>query len=102
MNRKIKSFAYFVVVFFIRLGIITKGGTKPNIIPDQTELLYSIRAPTDSDLLILKDKVFKCFDAAAIATGCTVCFQTLAVVVVVMVIMKKWRENEFCGMFSLI
>lgn len=70
-----------MISFLIRLGIITKGGTKPNIIPDQTELNFYLRAPTDSDLLILKDKVFKCFDAAAAATGCTVCFQAVAMVI---------------------
>ncbi|KAK7107828.1 peptidase M20 domain-containing protein 2-like [Littorina saxatilis] len=52
-------------------GIITKGGTKPNIIPDNTELDYYMRAPTDEELLTLKDKMVKCFEAAATATGCT-------------------------------
>lgn len=53
-------------------GIISKGGTKPNIIPDYTELEYYMRAPTDSELTTLQDKLYACFQAAAVATGCTV------------------------------
>ncbi|XP_022291117.2 xaa-Arg dipeptidase-like [Crassostrea virginica] len=53
-------------------GIISKGGIKPNIIPDETELEYYIRAPTIKELDVLTEKVLNCFHSAAQATGCTV------------------------------
>ncbi|XP_050390617.2 xaa-Arg dipeptidase isoform X2 [Patella vulgata] len=53
-------------------GVITNGGVKPNIIPDQTELEYSVRAPKDSELKILEAKIVKCIESAAQATGCKV------------------------------
>ncbi|XP_046561910.1 xaa-Arg dipeptidase-like isoform X3 [Haliotis rubra] len=52
-------------------GIINNGGAKPNIIPELTELEYYLRAPTDAELNVLKEKVSKCIEAAATATGCT-------------------------------
>lgn len=54
------------------LGIISKGGVKPNIIPDETELEYYIRAPIKKELDVLTEKVINCFHSAAKATGCTV------------------------------
>jgi len=53
-------------------GIITNGGAKPNIIPEQSAMSYSIRAPTKQEMAELKSKVMACFEAAAKATGCTV------------------------------
>ena len=50
-------------------GIITEGGVKPNIIPEYTQLEYMIRALTDKELEVLKEKVIACFEAAASATG---------------------------------
>ncbi|CAH3042218.1 unnamed protein product [Pocillopora meandrina] len=52
--------------------IISKGGVKPNIIPDRAQLQCYIRAMTDSNLEVLKEKVKNCFEAAASATGCKV------------------------------
>ena len=49
--------------------IISKGGVKPNIIPDRAQLQCYIRAMTDSNLEVLKEKVKNCFEAAASATG---------------------------------
>lgn len=51
-------------------GVITKGGTKPNIIPDHTAAELYVRARTLSDLESLKQRVVACFDGAARATGC--------------------------------
>ena len=63
----------WIFLFFILLvGIISKGGAKPNIIPDITELEYSIRAATKKELDILTGKVLDCLHSAAKATGCTV------------------------------
>lgn len=53
-------------------GIISKGGTKPNVIPQVSQLRYYIRAPTREELSVLRPKVEACFHAAAQATGCTV------------------------------
>jgi metal-dependent amidase/aminoacylase/carboxypeptidase family protein len=51
-------------------GIITKGGAKPNIIPDHTAGEFYVRAMDDRRLSALKAKVLACFDGAAKATGC--------------------------------
>ncbi|XP_064393682.1 peptidase M20 domain-containing protein 2-like [Halichondria panicea] len=53
-------------------GIITNGGAKPNIIPEKAAMEYYIRAPSMSDLDLLKSKVTACFKSAATATGCEV------------------------------
>lgn len=53
-------------------GIITNGGAKPNIIPEKSEMKYTIRAPTRQEVIELKSKAITCFEAAAKATGCTV------------------------------
>ena len=53
-------------------GIITNGGVKPNIIPEVASLDYYIRAPKKSELVTLREKVEKCFEAAAKATNCSV------------------------------
>ena len=50
-------------------GIISEGGVKPNIIPEQTQLQYIIRAPTSEEVKVLRQKVTSCFEAAATATG---------------------------------
>ena len=52
-------------------GVITNGGVKPNIIPEKASMSYYIRAPTPSELKILRKKVEACFEAAARATGCS-------------------------------
>ncbi len=53
-------------------GIITNGEAKPNIIPEKAAMEYYIRAPSMSDLKLLKTKVTACFQSAATATGCEV------------------------------
>ncbi|XP_012934866.2 peptidase M20 domain-containing protein 2-like [Aplysia californica] len=53
-------------------GIITKGGTKSNIVPDLCKMEYTIREDTLANLDLLCDKVVGCLQAAALATGCTV------------------------------
>ncbi|MCB1247251.1 MAG: M20 family metallopeptidase, partial [Acidimicrobiia bacterium] len=52
-------------------GIITKGGDAPNIVPDHTAMSWYVRSGTDERLDVLMEKVLACFEAAAIATGCT-------------------------------
>jgi amidohydrolase len=52
--------------------MITDGGDAPNIIPSYTRSEWYVRAATDARLTELMQKVQACWDAAALATGCTV------------------------------
>ncbi|HEX7776068.1 MAG TPA: M20 family metallopeptidase [Parvibaculum sp.] len=52
-------------------GIITRGGNAPNIVPDETEGFFYVRAAHAEDLAPLKKRVQACFEAGALATGCT-------------------------------
>lgn len=56
-------------------GIIVNGGDRPNIIPWSASVDYYIRSPTMATLKPLTEKVVKCFEAAATATGCKVDFE---------------------------
>ncbi|PVD27947.1 hypothetical protein C0Q70_10523 [Pomacea canaliculata] len=60
------------VAMMVHPIIIKNGGAKANIIPDFAELELIIRAETDADLKVLKDKLYNNFHAAASATGCSV------------------------------
>jgi metal-dependent amidase/aminoacylase/carboxypeptidase family protein len=53
-------------------GIVRHGGDAPNIVPERTVLDYMIRSETLDDLVALEERVGRCFEAGAIATGCTV------------------------------
>ncbi len=50
-------------------GIITKGGDAPNIIPAHTTARYIVRGDTLADLERLRPRVYRCFEAGALATG---------------------------------
>ncbi len=50
-------------------GIITDGGEAANIVPAHTAAKFGVRAPDDAYLDVLKEKVIKCFEGAASATG---------------------------------
>ncbi len=52
-------------------GIVTKGGEAPNIVPAHTSARYMVRAQTLGKLESLIPKVHRCFEAGAIATGCS-------------------------------
>lgn len=51
-------------------GIITHGGDAPNIIPGHTVAKYIVRGETLADLERLRPRVYDCFQAGALATGC--------------------------------
>lgn len=53
-------------------GVITKGGSAANVIPDDTELYYYYRAPDNAELEQVRRRMEACFQGAALATGCTV------------------------------
>ncbi|KAA8643333.1 hypothetical protein EYZ11_000875 [Aspergillus tanneri] len=55
-------------------GIIVNGGNRPNIIPMSATMDYYIRSTSVKSLKPLTEKVIKCFEAAATATGCKVEF----------------------------
>ncbi len=50
-------------------GIVTKGGDAPNVIPAHTSATYAIRASRLERLEELRAKVYRCFEAGAVATG---------------------------------
>lgn len=56
-------------------GVVVNGGLRPNIIPHSTSVEYYIRSETMESLKPLTDKVIKCFEAGATATGCTMDFE---------------------------
>ncbi|KAJ6115421.1 hypothetical protein N7486_001199 [Penicillium sp. IBT 16267x] len=53
-------------------GVVLRGGERPNVIPAFTTVEYFVRSPTKKTLEPLTERVLKCFDAAAAATGCDV------------------------------
>jgi amidohydrolase len=53
-------------------GVISDGGKRPNVIPSSGRLEYYIRSATLKEADELKARALKCFEGAAIATGCTV------------------------------
>ncbi len=52
-------------------GIITEGGLAPNIVPERAACRFYVRAADAHELAPLKARVQKCFEAGALATGCT-------------------------------
>lgn len=52
-------------------GVITHGGGAANVIPQYTAMSWFVRAATEDRLNELQAKVVACFEAAALATGCT-------------------------------
>ena len=52
-------------------GIVTHGGAAPNVVPAHTSALYYLRAFDVESLHQLETRVRACFEAGAVATGCT-------------------------------
>ncbi|MGV9724468.1 M20 family metallopeptidase [Nocardia beijingensis] len=59
-------------------GIVGDGGVAPNIVPGRAELLYYLRAVDSASLDDLMRRASACFEAGALATGCTHEIRTLA------------------------
>ncbi len=59
-------------------GIVNSGGVAPNIVPGRAELLYYLRAVDSASLDDLMRRASACFEAGALATGCTHEIRTLA------------------------
>lgn len=56
-------------------GVVVSGGERPNVIPASTTLEYYIRSETVKTLKPLTERVLRCFEAAAVATGCSVGYE---------------------------
>ncbi|MDU0293021.1 M20 family metallopeptidase [Saccharothrix longispora] len=52
-------------------GIVTRGGTVPNVVPAATSAMFDLRADDMDSLRRLEERVNRCFEAGALATGCT-------------------------------
>ncbi|WP_027943827.1 M20 family metallopeptidase [Amycolatopsis taiwanensis] len=52
-------------------GVMTSGGEAPNAIPARTEGRWYVRAESLDQLAETEEKVWRCFEAGALATGCT-------------------------------
>ncbi|MGH3813580.1 MAG: amidohydrolase [Pseudonocardiaceae bacterium] len=52
-------------------GIVTHGGEAPNIVPAHTEAEYIIRGATVAEFEVMRERVMRCFEAGALATGAT-------------------------------
>jgi len=52
-------------------GVMTNGGEAPNAIPAHTEGRWYVRAESLDRLAETEDKVWRCFEAGALATGAT-------------------------------
>jgi amidohydrolase len=50
-------------------GIITHGGDAPNVVPARTSARYIVRGRTLVELESLRPRVYRCFEAGALATG---------------------------------
>lgn len=53
-------------------GVITEGGSRPNVIVSRTTLDFNARARTLAEVSLLQKKLVNCFEGAALATGCEV------------------------------
>lgn len=51
-------------------GIVTDGGQAVNVIPGHATLRYAMRAVESDSLRELRGRIFACFAAGALATGC--------------------------------
>jgi amidohydrolase len=52
-------------------GIVTNGGTAPNVVPAHTSARYIVRSETLERLTELRPRVYRCFEAGGFATGAT-------------------------------
>jgi amidohydrolase len=52
-------------------GVMTRGGEAPNAIPEVTEGRWYVRATSTKLMKETFDRIAKCFEAGALATGCS-------------------------------
>lgn len=51
-------------------GITTESGKRLNIVPSTASLLYFVHAKTYDDVIMLSERVEKCFEGAVTSMGC--------------------------------
>jgi amidohydrolase len=59
-------------------GVITRGGGAANVIPAAVSGRFMARSRTIDGLAALEERVRACFEAGALATGCTVGYEKLS------------------------
>jgi amidohydrolase len=59
-------------------GIVTHGGDAPNVVPESTTGVWLVRSRTLAELSELSPKVRACFEAGALATGCTMSIREIS------------------------
>jgi amidohydrolase len=78
-------------------GIVTKGGDAPNVVPEETTGRFMVRAPSLDALAVLRPRIEHCFEAGAVATGCSLEIRALAPTYSHMVVddllLDAWRHN---------
>ncbi len=78
-------------------GIVTKGGDAPNVVPEETTGRFMVRAPSLDALAVLRPRIERCFEAGALATGCSLEISDLAPTYSHMVVddllLDAWRRN---------
>ena len=58
--------------------MVTKSPGAANVIPDAMTARYMVRSRTAAGLAALRPRIEKCFEAGALATGCTVEYEELS------------------------
>jgi amidohydrolase len=53
-------------------GFVSHGGLAANVVPDRTRYSVTVRSRTLDELIPLRARVDGCFEAGAVATGCSV------------------------------
>lgn len=77
-------------------GVITDGGRVPNVIPEHSAARFLIRTAQDGDLDDLRDRVIKCFEAAALSTGCRLEYEwgpRCNAMQNNLVLLESWKKN---------
>lgn len=59
-------------------GVVTESPGAANVIPGAMTARYMVRSPTAEGLAALRPRVEACFEAGALATGCTLEYQELS------------------------
>ena len=58
-------------------GVVLEGGRAANVVPGESRGRFMCRSRTASGLAALEPRVRACFEAGALATGCTVAYEEL-------------------------
>jgi amidohydrolase len=78
-------------------GIVTKGGDAANIVPEESTGRFMVRASTLEALAVVRPRVERCFEAGALATGCSLEIRDLAPTYSHFVaddpLLDAWRRN---------